>query len=250
LLTDPTSPLMAALAATPQAKLKLSGFTFIKSEYLQSSLLAQTPQALDDWDAFSQSWHEMPIDPYMGDGGRYRRRRYATLSCDASGEFTLESDQTHYQRLDYNKLNGGIAREFEPITPALIEGASMGNVLQFCFSTFSALKPNQHWHVEVHQFRIEASSNTLAKPTPEGVHRDGVDYVMVMMVKRENISSGKTTMYDLEQKTLDSFTLIAPLDCALVNDNRCMHGVTPIEPLDDTKPAYRDVLVVTFKMKV
>ncbi len=232
------------------AKLQQSGFAFLASANLQASLLQQSTQALGDWQDFVQSWYDMPIDPYMADGGRYRRRRYATLSCDAVGNITLEPDQTHYQSLDYNKLNGGIAREFEPIQPAVIAGASMRSILAFCFATFNALNPAKNWRIEVHQFRIEASRHALAKPTPEGVHRDGVDYVMVLMVKRENISSGTTTMYDLEQKTLDSFTLIEPLDCALVNDNRCMHGVTPIEPIDDSKPAYRDVLVVTFKMKL
>ncbi len=53
-------------------------------------------------------------------------------------------------------------------------------------------------------------------------------------------------MHDLEQNNLDSFTLTEPLDSAIVNDQRCMHGVTPIVPIDITQPAYRDVLVITF----
>ena len=60
-------------------------------------------------------------------------------------------------------------------------------------------------------------------------------------------SSGTTTMHDLEQRKLDSFTLTRPLDCAIVNDRRCMHGVTPVQQIDPSKPAYRDVLVVTFR---
>jgi hypothetical protein len=32
-----------------------------------------------------------------------------------------------------------------------------------------------------------------------------------------------------------------------VDDRRVMHGVTPVQPLDPAEPAYRDVLVVTFK---
>jgi hypothetical protein len=79
------------------------------------------------------------------------------------------------------------------------------------------------------------------------VHRDGVEFVLVMMIKRENITSGTTMMHDLELKTLDSFTLTEALDVAIVNDHRCMHGVTPIVSIDLTQPAYRDVLVVTFK---
>ena len=44
-----------------------------------------------------------------------------------------------------------------------------------------------------------------------------------------------------------SFTLTEPFDAALVDDARVYHGVTPVEPLDPAAPAYRDVLVVTFR---
>jgi len=46
---------------------------------------------------------------------------------------------------------------------------------------------------------------------------------------------------------LGSFTLTAPLDAALLDDARVAHGVTPIEPVDAARPAYRDVLVVTWR---
>ena len=48
---------------------------------------------------------------------------------------------------------------------------------------------------------------------------------------------------------LGSFTLTDPLDAALVDDARCYHGVTPVEPENPAQPAYRDVLVVTFRKK-
>ena len=37
------------------------------------------------------------------------------------------------------------------------------------------------------------------------------------------------------------------LDSALVDDSRVYHGVTAVVPLDPRYPAYRDVLVVTFR---
>jgi len=230
------------------ASMTQSGFCFAPSSAMQAWLLAQSADALSDWERFAASWNDMPLDEYMADGGRYRRRRYATLSA-ASGnsEVVLEPHQPHYQSLDYNNLNGGIAREFEPILDDIVQGQTMRNVLSFGLQTFSHFMPEAKWHIECHQFRIEAQTGEAGHPTPEGVHRDGVDFVLVMMVKRENISSGTTTMHDLEQKGLDSFTLTQPLDCAIVNDRRCMHGVTPIEPMNPNLPAYRDVLVVTFR---
>ena len=79
------------------------------------------------------------------------------------------------------------------------------------------------------------------------MHRDGVDYVLVLLVKRNNIASGTTTITDLNQTSLGSFTLTEPFDAALVDDARAFHGVTPVEPVDTSKPAFRDVLVVTFR---
>ena len=77
--------------------------------------------------------------------------------------------------------------------------------------------------------------------------KNGYEYVLVLLVNRRNIRSGTTTVHDLDKRTLGSFTLTDPLDAALVDDARCYHGVTPVEPENPAQPAYRDVLVVTFR---
>ena len=45
-------------------------------------------------------------------------------------------------------------------------------------------------------------------------------------------------------------TNVVKLYSALVDDARCYHGVTPVEPENPALPAYRDVLVVTFRKKL
>lgn len=231
-------------------RVEAAGFCFAPAAEIRTILQSGDATALSDWDAFAASWNDMPLDQYMADGGRYRRRRYAVMSAaETPDSIRLEAHQPHYQSLDYNRLNGGIAREFEPISQQVLDSGCLRGILRFAHQLFSHLKPTPLWHIELHQFRIEASGDLHGRPTPEGVHRDGVDFVLVMMVRRVNISSGTTTMHDLEQRTLDSFTLTDPLDVAVVNDHRCMHGVTPVEQIDPTQPAYRDVLVVTFRSK-
>ena len=79
------------------------------------------------------------------------------------------------------------------------------------------------------------------------MHRDGVDYVLVLLIDRQNIASGTTTVHALDGAELGAFTLTVPLDAALLDDARVAHGVTPIEPVDPAGPAYRDVLVVTWR---
>ena len=99
----------------------------------------------------------------------------------------------------------------------------------------------------MHQFRIEALPGSEGLPTPEGLHRDGVDFVLVLLVNRENIASGTTSIHAPDGRELGRFTLTQPFDAALVDDARVAHGVTPVQALDSAAPAHRDVVVVTFK---
>ena len=109
------------------------------------------------------------------------------------------------------------------------------------------LTPAPAGQVEAHQFRIEARPGQAGQPTPEGMHQDGVDWVLVLMIGRENIASGTTSIHGLDRTLLGSFTLEAPMDAALLDDHRVFHGVTPVQPLDDARPAHRDVLVLTWR---
>jgi hypothetical protein len=205
-------------------------------------------ESLIDWSTFAASWNSLSVDAYMADGGRYRRRRFAAFSVSAT-ETARKPHQPHYQSRDYNTLNGGIERWFEPIAEAIAFHPALRAVLHTCFALFDPLTQNKPpaWHAEVHQFRIETRLGQVGKPTPEGLHRDGVDWVLVMLVARENIAEGVTTIHDTEKRLIGSFTLTSPLDSAFVDDSRVYHGVTAIEPMDPSKPAYRDVLVVTFR---
>ncbi len=210
------------------------------------SNLAQVPIGEDQ--AFLDSWNHLEQDQYMADGGKYRKRRHAVYAIQNAGEQArLMPYQPHYQTLDYNPLNGGVARYFEPILDDLHHSATLAALLEFGNAMFSQITGNPHWHIELHQFRIEARDGRIGKPTPEGVHRDGVDFVIVVMIKRVNIDSGATTIYDLDNRLLGEFLLRESFDMALVNDRRVYHGVTPITQLDPQTEAFRDVLVITFK---
>ena len=203
---------------------------------------------LRDWAAFADSWHHLEPDPYLAAKGRFRRRRHATFSAQAADAVVAEPHQAHFQGLQYNSLQGGIERWFEPVAPSVVTGATLRTILEFCNGFFGSMAPTvRRWHIEVHQFRIEATADAAGEPTPEGSHRDGVDYVLVLLVNRENIASGTTTIHTPDGQLLGDFTLTHPLDAALIDDHHVYHGVTAVRPLVADKRAFRDVLVVTFK---
>jgi hypothetical protein len=241
-------PVVSIADSRPIAdRLRESGFVWAAADQVRASL---PPNALRDWSSFAASWNDLGVDAYMADSGRYRRRRFSVFTVSAHG-IVRKPHQPHYQSRDYNPLNGGIERWFQPFLDSTADHAVLRAILEMCFSLFQGLTPPAlrppSWHVECHQFRIEARVGEEGRPTPEGLHRDGVDWVLVMLVARENIAEGVTSIHDSSQTLVGEFTLTEPLDSAFVDDSRVFHGVTPVAPLDPAKPAYRDVLVVTFR---
>jgi hypothetical protein len=223
-------------------------FVFIDSAAAIEVLSAIAGTPVGDDPVFLDSWNRLEQDQYMADGGRYRKRRHATYAITGAGQRARRMPyQPHYQTVDYNPLNGGVARYFAPILDDLQQSVTLAALLEFGNQVFSQISGNQQWHIELHQFRIEARDGRLGRPTPEGVHRDGVDFVLVVMVRRVNIDSGATTIFDLDNRLVGEFTLRNAFDMVMVNDRRLYHGVTPITQIDADQEAFRDVLVITFK---
>jgi hypothetical protein len=247
------SPTAIVPDRTLAESLSADGFVFVRAEAMRHAIEAFG--GLDDWASFAASWDALEMDEHMADGGRYRRRRHAVFAAGQAGAIERQPHQPHYQGLDYNPLNGGVARWFAAITPDVGSGRSLTTILEFSRGLFSRLAPSERqaaaatlrWKIEVHQFRIEAQRGGEGLPTPEGMHRDGVDFVLVLLVNRTNIASGTTSIHAPDGRELGRFTLTFPLDAALVDDSRVAHGVTPVKAIDPSQPAHRDVLVVTFK---
>jgi hypothetical protein len=202
----------------------------------------------EDWAEFAASWDRLGPDRFMADGGRYRSRRFAVF--EASGErVTRKAHQPHFQSRDYNPLNGDIQRWFDPIEPKTVDNPILRDIFRILTPLFTALDrraPITPWHCEAHQFRIETSPTELGRPTPEGLHRDGVDWVVVMLVGRRNVAEGTTEIGAPDGQPLGRFTLCDRGDAVVLDDRLVRHGVTPIRAIAEGLPAYRDALVVTW----
>jgi hypothetical protein len=236
---------ISAAPAEIAAEIRRDGFAFRAGGDMRCLLQGPGPE----WSSFASSWEDLGLDLYMADGGRYRRRRFAAFRV-LGDAITRKPHQPHYQSRDYNPLNGGLQRWFEPVLDAVATHELARRLISTCTGIFGRLaspSAQQAWHVEMHQFRIEAIAGQAALPTPEGAHRDGVDWVCVTLVNRCNVSSGSTQIYNSDGGPLRQFTLTDPLDTVFVDDTRVRHGVTPIEPLHPGMKAFRDVLILTYR---
>jgi hypothetical protein len=210
-----------------------------------AALLDVPAAALTD---FAASWQRLETDAFMADGGRYRRRRIANflaLPGDANHHRGLH--RPHFQAVVHNTLNGGVDRWFAPVEDQVAHNPACAALLALGRGVADGLHPGTPWFVEMHQFRIEAAAGTPGLPTPEGVHHDGVDVVLIAMLARHNLTGGETRVTSPGGTELARFTLDGLLDLTVLDDRRVMHGVTPVEPANPALPSSRDVLVLTWR---
>ncbi len=199
---------------------------------------------LAELDALTPSWDDLQLDHYLKDGGNYRKRRHSCFIAEC-GSLQQVPHRMHWQSEDYNALHGGMERWFEPIEPAIASHPAWIRLLLALAGVCSAAMPAPRWHIEAHQFRIDTSDG-LGRPTPEGAHRDGVDFVAVLLVARHAIKGGETRVFEANGPDGQRFTLVEPWSLLLLDDARVIHESTPIQPLNDDY-GHRDTLVLTFR---
>jgi hypothetical protein len=198
------------------------------------------------WSSFAQSWDRLVEDRWMGDGGRYRRRRFAVFALE-DGTVTRKPHQAHFQSRKHNSLNGGVARWFSPVETRISDHPITKALLRIGEEFANTLVgwAERAWHVELHQFRIDATRQT-GKPSPEGLHRDGVTAVLMMLINRRNVRGGVTTL--LEQgRFVTELELARPLEAIVLDDMRLQHSVSTVNAREKGAPAWRDMLVITFR---
>jgi hypothetical protein len=223
--------LIDALHSSGQAALSPSGV---------SALIGTDAATLN---ALRASWNDLPPDAYLRDGGRYRRRRHSCFVVDASS-VTQVPHRAHWQPVEYNALHGGLERWFEPMDAAIVAQPVWLRLLRTLAAQCSAIKGAQPWYVEAHQFRIDTTDG-IGRPTPEGAHRDGVDFVVVALIDRHGVKGGETRIFDATGPSGIRFTMSEPWTLLMLDDERVIHETTPIQPL--ATGGHRDTLVLTFR---
>lgn len=232
LFTDP-----AGLAAA----LRQSGYAVLRAADVRALTGCDAAQLA----ALAPSWDALPLDNFLRDGGRYRRRRHACFVQDGdTGAPRAVPHRAHWQPLEYNALHGGMHRLFEPVEAAVLAQPAWNKVVNALGRVCSAVQGVQPWYVEAHQFRIDTAGG-IGRPTPEGAHRDGVDFVAVLLVARHNVKGGESRVFEAAGPRGVRFTLDEPWSLLLLDDAAVIHESTPIQPAGEN--GHRDTLVLTYR---
>ena len=230
----------------PLTRLRQQGFVLLAPAQLAALAGAECESLL----ALHAAWQDLPTDPHLRDGGRYRHRRHASLRLDPAGRTAEIVDRPHWQPVDYNALHGGIERRFAPVAADWLTSpgfaALLGGLYRLCATAGAGGAAAVPDHVEVHQFRI-TTADGIGRPTPEGAHRDGVDWVVVLLMDRIGVRGGETRVFAADGPAGIRFTMQEPLTALVLDDHRVIHETTPLQPEPGAADSHRDTLVITFR---
>ncbi|MGJ3239601.1 MAG: 2OG-Fe dioxygenase family protein [Anaerolineae bacterium] len=202
------------------------------------------------WQALLEDYQSLPPDDYLPNNGLYRYRRYDRFYFyPATGELVLLPHRDYFQSKEINQVTGGIVRQFAPLTRTTANNPFLHELIRFDFANFPLANREMRyhpWQVDVHQIYVTAEAGSEGHPTPEGVHRDGAEFVTVHLAVLDNADGGEVSIYDDDKRHIKSFRLQQVLDSYLFNDAILWHGVKPIRSQDGKNPAQRGILTFDY----
>jgi hypothetical protein len=201
-------------------------------------------------DTLARDWENLVADPYLKNGARFRERRYDRFYyLPSTNRIRLRPHRPYLQSAMANGYAGGIHREIAPLTEATLNNPLLHYLIAFNFQRFPVTpdRLDEPWDVQCHQFRIIGVPYEAGEPSPEGPHRDEVDFGAIHLMSLTNADGGMSQAYTSPEELVAEFSLDDRMDTMYWADQKILHSVTPIIPQDTDRPAVRDVLILGYK---
>jgi hypothetical protein len=154
------------------------------------------------------------------------------------------TSSTFKQDKEYNSFQGDIERKFENLEDSTIHSEGMKELI-YLFRDVNRLP--QGTTIDIHQMRI-ITAKEHTQVSPEGVHRDGYDFISMIGISRHNVTGGNLLVY--ADKDGDHF-LSMPLaagEVITLDDNKLWHNASAIKAIDQQKMGHMDAFILTAKL--
>tara|TARA_Y100000591_G_scaffold326468_1_gene349226 strand:+ start:121 stop:852 length:732 start_codon:yes stop_codon:yes gene_type:complete len=194
------------------------------------------------------SFNGLPIDLKNDIGFPTRCRRYANYIVDidkkyidhTSINYNYTGKQTFIQNVNDDRKN---TRKFECIEKNIRNMYFFDEFLKhsiYLTINNSDMIPEK-LNLHVHQIRQICYPYIDSHNSPEGIHKDGSDFIIsAYVINRSNIVGGESMIYDNDKKLIHKKLLHS--DNGIFQDDKDLyHYVTPIQSVDN-HIGYRDIL--------
>lgn len=181
----------------------------------------------------------LPLDAYLEQKCRYRRfSRFHVVP----GSVTQLSHKYFEQEAECNPLLGGIKRDYQDLESDLACDEDFKSLI-IDFVKICEIYRHEA-EVGVHQIRIASTDKMPGRPTPEGIHTDGFDFVGIFCAGKNGIKGGETHLYREREAEPVYRRTLEPGEFLIFDDRKLLHCTSQIEVLNSNYGT-RDVFIFT-----
>ncbi len=181
-------------------------------------------------------FHNIPKDPYIQEGYRYK----SLARCRVKGNSIEKQPHTPlFQNKNINPVNGGLVRVYPEINNL---NATQEALLLFT----NAFKIDYSYEILVQAQRTKCTNKKKGITTPEGFHRDDIDFLAIVCVNQYNISGSETQLKDNQGKIVFK-KVLNPGEILLIDDSKLLHYTSNITVRNPNLNhfGFRDVLIIS-----
>lgn len=219
------------------------------------------------------SFQNLPIDSYhqqhLNEEGEHstseststmkpptRLRRFAEFNVEIEGEkhCRLQSNiQSSYEfRQPVNDFRSN-TRVFEAIEAHILHRTCIPEYISHMCSVVHSLEAKKRkicptiftssTTVGIHQVRQITYPGLESDNSPEGIHRDGADYIVsALVLNRQNVREGRSIVYAPNKRDILYHHILQQNEMIFQEDRHLWHYVTPVQCEDPRFIGYRDIL--------
>ena len=148
--------------------LQEKGFALLHSD----EFFVLSEHSAQDWQQLSLFWNSLSADEYLKDGGKYRKRKHASVIV-TDQSIDIVPYRPHFQPLSYNALHGGMNRVFTACDEQFLKHPAMFDLLIQLGDLFTQVLAKEKQNLRFQNFRnpdcFRTSRPRTETPVPSGV---------------------------------------------------------------------------------
>lgn len=152
--------------------------------------------------------------------------------------FALLPKRNYIQSAEYIRIAeaGGVMRYREQLEcdPSSLISAVLNTL---------PIDKKENYHINVNQIRVIANMDFKGITVPEGPHRDGHEFSVIVVANRYNVIGGETQIIDPNTLEIVHRVTLQDGQAILIDDERYIHYATDIAP-EKGEVGHRDIWVI------
>tara|TARA_R110002050_G_scaffold3486_1_gene18378 strand:+ start:179 stop:811 length:633 start_codon:yes stop_codon:yes gene_type:complete len=193
-------------------------------------------------DEIKSSFDSLPETDHVD--GNYRLRKYShvLVDCEIGTQISDLGVTQFKQSSKYNQHQGGMARNFNSIDENVLQSPAMLEMVKVFMNACKFVTVE----MDIHQMRVRCSGGAT-QLSPEGWHQDGYECIAMIGITRCNIIGGQALLSTSKTEPPFLEAVMDPGTMIIIDDSHLWHNGRSIQPIDDSKPAYMDMVIFTAK---